>query len=268
MAEVVAAFELAATILGFLDLSKKILDRIWEYGSSPRDLPRDLRGIAKRLPLLNESMLRIKKQIKDGTLSPESEQNLSSTVQGCLESISELREALRSWASKLGLPGRLPIAIGEFDVHYGAIGSGIHEGMLVKAIGTSTCDCCGGLNRRKKGRRHPRHLRHRERPDPLRLLRHRGGAVRRRRSVQVVGRGRLPGRRGALLRKLHARGSRGTEARHRAACSPSTGTTATRTILVDPIPHRPARGPDASHHPRGNLPVPSRGHRVRRARDH
>ncbi|HEY8965502.1 MAG TPA: ribulokinase, partial [Candidatus Methylacidiphilales bacterium] len=45
------------------------------------------------------------------------------------------------WAEKLGLPEGIPIAIGEFDVHYGAIGSGVSEGTLVKAIGTSTCDC-------------------------------------------------------------------------------------------------------------------------------
>ena len=45
------------------------------------------------------------------------------------------------WAAKLGLPVGIPIAIGEMDVHYGAIGSGIEEGVLVKAIGTSTCDC-------------------------------------------------------------------------------------------------------------------------------
>jgi L-ribulokinase len=45
------------------------------------------------------------------------------------------------WAEKLGLPAGIPVAIGEFDVHYGAIGSGIEEGVLVKAIGTSTCDC-------------------------------------------------------------------------------------------------------------------------------
>jgi L-ribulokinase len=45
------------------------------------------------------------------------------------------------WAEKLGLPAAIPIAIGEFDVHYGAIGCGIAEGTLVKVIGTSTCDC-------------------------------------------------------------------------------------------------------------------------------
>ena len=46
-----------------------------------------------------------------------------------------------TWSRKLGLPEAILIAIGEFDVHYGAIGSGIEEGVLVKAIGTSTCDC-------------------------------------------------------------------------------------------------------------------------------
>ena len=45
------------------------------------------------------------------------------------------------WAEKLGLPAGIPIAIGEMDVHYGAIGSGVREGTLVKVIGTSTCDC-------------------------------------------------------------------------------------------------------------------------------
>lgn len=45
------------------------------------------------------------------------------------------------WAEKLGIPAGIPIAIGEMDVHYGAIGSGIAEGTLVKVIGTSTCDC-------------------------------------------------------------------------------------------------------------------------------
>lgn len=45
------------------------------------------------------------------------------------------------WARKLGLKVGIPIAIGEMDVHYGAIGSGVAEGTVVKVIGTSSCDC-------------------------------------------------------------------------------------------------------------------------------
>jgi L-ribulokinase len=45
------------------------------------------------------------------------------------------------WAVRLGIPAGVPVAIGEFDVHYGAIACGIREGTLVKVIGTSTCDC-------------------------------------------------------------------------------------------------------------------------------
>lgn len=45
------------------------------------------------------------------------------------------------WAAKLGLKAGIPLAMGEMDVHYGAIGCGVDEGTLVKVIGTSTCDC-------------------------------------------------------------------------------------------------------------------------------
>jgi L-ribulokinase len=45
------------------------------------------------------------------------------------------------WAARLGLRAGIPIAIGAFDAHYGAVGSGVREGVLVKIIGTSTCDC-------------------------------------------------------------------------------------------------------------------------------
>ena len=46
-----------------------------------------------------------------------------------------------SWAETFGLPVGLPIAMGAFDAHYGAIGAGVRTGTLVKIIGTSTCDC-------------------------------------------------------------------------------------------------------------------------------
>ena len=45
-----------------------------------------------------------------------------------------------AWSQKLGLPAGIPVAMGAFDAHLGAVGSGIKEGVLVKIIGTSTCD--------------------------------------------------------------------------------------------------------------------------------
>jgi len=44
------------------------------------------------------------------------------------------------WASKLSLLAGIPVAMGAFDAHLGAVGSGIAPGALVKIIGTSTCD--------------------------------------------------------------------------------------------------------------------------------
>jgi len=44
------------------------------------------------------------------------------------------------WARRTGLPAGLPVAVGAFDAHLGAVGSGVRPGRLIKIIGTSTCD--------------------------------------------------------------------------------------------------------------------------------
>jgi L-ribulokinase len=42
---------------------------------------------------------------------------------------------------RVGLPAGIPVAVGAFDAHMGAVGSGCGKGTLVKIMGTSTCDC-------------------------------------------------------------------------------------------------------------------------------
>lgn len=44
------------------------------------------------------------------------------------------------WASKLGLPEGIAVAVGALDAHMGAVGASIAPKVLVRIMGTSTCD--------------------------------------------------------------------------------------------------------------------------------
>lgn len=54
------------------------------------------------------------------------------------EPAGRLTEAI---AARVGLPAGIPVAVGAFDAHMGAVGAGCGPGVLVKIMGTSTCDC-------------------------------------------------------------------------------------------------------------------------------
>ncbi len=48
------------------------------------------------------------------------------------------------WARRLGLPPGIPVAVGAYDSHMGAVGGGAKPGWLVRVMGTSTCDMIVG----------------------------------------------------------------------------------------------------------------------------
>jgi L-ribulokinase len=62
---------------------------------------------------------------------------LTTRVHSIDRAVGGLTEA---WAKKTGLKVGIPVAVGAFDAHLGAVGSGVAPGALVKIIGTSTCD--------------------------------------------------------------------------------------------------------------------------------
>jgi L-ribulokinase len=49
-------------------------------------------------------------------------------------------ELTPEWAEKLSIQPGIPVAVGAFDAHLGAVGCGIAPGVMTKIIGTSTCD--------------------------------------------------------------------------------------------------------------------------------
>jgi L-ribulokinase len=53
------------------------------------------------------------------------------------------------WAKRTGLLAGIPVTVGAFDAHTGAIGAGVKPGTLVKIIGTSTCDISVRVNTAK-----------------------------------------------------------------------------------------------------------------------
>jgi L-ribulokinase len=46
----------------------------------------------------------------------------------------------KTWAKKLNLKEGIPVSVGAYDAHMGAVGAGVKPGTFVKIIGTSCCD--------------------------------------------------------------------------------------------------------------------------------
>jgi L-ribulokinase len=73
-------------------------------------------------------------------------QRLTTRVETVEKAVGGLTD---DWAKRTGLRAGTPVAVGAFDAHLGAIGSGVASGALVKIIGTSTCDIAISSNTKK-----------------------------------------------------------------------------------------------------------------------
>ena len=56
----------------------------------------------------------------------------------------------KEWAQKLSLPEGIPVTVGAFDVHMGAVGVRIKEKTFVKVLGTSCCDMAVGSRQKNE----------------------------------------------------------------------------------------------------------------------
>lgn len=73
-------------------------------------------------------------------LSPKLNDLRSKLYEDSFTSDTKVGGLCAEWADKLGLRQGIAVAVGAFDAHMGAVGSGIRPGTLVKILGTSTCD--------------------------------------------------------------------------------------------------------------------------------
>jgi len=80
------------------------------------------------LARLHPELVRIKKTLGTETWT-------SDTIFGQLSA---------EWARRLHLKPGLPVAVGAYDAHMGAVGGGVEQGVFIKVMGTSTCDMIVG----------------------------------------------------------------------------------------------------------------------------
>ena len=94
MAEAIAVVGLVSAIVQFIDFGRIVLNRLNEFNHDTKDVPRTFSDIKTRLPLLIDTLGRIKKQADSGYLSKATADSLRPLVDGCLEQATQLNDVL------------------------------------------------------------------------------------------------------------------------------------------------------------------------------
>ncbi|KAL9595974.1 MAG: hypothetical protein Q9179_004781 [Wetmoreana sp. 5 TL-2023] len=88
MAEAAAIVGLVASIASLVDLSAKVVSRLYDFTSTSRDVPESFRSISIRLPLLTTTLESIQSQAKAGGFPDDATQALKAIVNDTSEQVS------------------------------------------------------------------------------------------------------------------------------------------------------------------------------------
>ncbi|KAL8721410.1 MAG: hypothetical protein Q9181_007708, partial [Wetmoreana brouardii] len=94
MAEVAATVGLVASTASLVDLSTKVISRLYEFTSKSSDVPDSFRSLSIRLPLLKATLERIRSQAKAGRFPNEETQALKAVVNNTSEQVSIVQACL------------------------------------------------------------------------------------------------------------------------------------------------------------------------------
>jgi len=82
------------TIVQLVDFTCKVFNRVDDFQSHTRELPKTFRQFSLELPLLQETLQQITEATSNGRISDETQRALIPTIEGCREQIESLNAIL------------------------------------------------------------------------------------------------------------------------------------------------------------------------------
>ena len=94
MAEAVAVIGLVASIASLVELSAKILSRLYDFRSKSSEIPESFRSLSTRLPLLTVTLQLIQAQAEDGRFPDNVTKALKAVIDDTSRQISDIQISL------------------------------------------------------------------------------------------------------------------------------------------------------------------------------
>ncbi|KAM7217641.1 short-chain dehydrogenase [Rhypophila decipiens] len=97
-----SAVGLAASIIQFIEIGVKIVDRLSAFGSNASQIPASFRQVRIELPLVIDGLRRIHDQVVAGSLDPSTEKSLVPVIHECQQTAKELDDLLEKTIPSAG----------------------------------------------------------------------------------------------------------------------------------------------------------------------